>query len=81
MSEISLYVFENSLLMNDKGGYLNPNVFNQLVSTACSLKKFEWVKHFIKDNIEKSSPEYRDKFYNFAFCHIMNQNTLTNFIR
>ncbi|MBK9404492.1 MAG: hypothetical protein IPN57_08165 [Ignavibacteria bacterium] len=67
MYEISLYVFENSLLMNDKGGYLNPNVFNQLVSTACSLKKFDWVKQFIKENIEKIHPEYRDKFYNFAF--------------
>lgn len=67
MYEISLYVFQNSLLMNDKGGYLNPNVFTQLVSTACSLNKFEWVKKFIKDNIEKIHHEYREKFYNFAY--------------
>lgn len=67
MYEISLFVFENSLLMNDKGGHLNPNVFTQLVSTACSLNKFEWVEKFINDNIEKIHPEYRDKFYNFAY--------------
>lgn len=67
MFEISLYIFENDLLINDKNGYMNPFVFTQIVSTACSLHKFKWVKEFINENMEKINPEYRDKFYNFAF--------------
>ena len=66
MYEISLYIFENNLLMNDKKAYMNPFVFTQLVSTACSLSKFNWVKNFIDENMKRINPEYRDKFYNFA---------------
>ena len=66
MYEISLYIFENNLLMNDKKAYMNPFVFTQLVSTACSLSKFDCVKNFIDENMKRINPEYRDKFYNFA---------------
>ncbi|HMS66305.1 MAG TPA: hypothetical protein PKD83_13765 [Ignavibacteria bacterium] len=67
MFEITHYIFENELLMDDKKEFMNPFVFIQLISTACSLKKFDWVKQFIDNNIKKINPEFRDKFYNFAF--------------
>jgi hypothetical protein len=66
MFEISLYIFENELLMDEKKEFINPFVFTQIVSTACSLKKFDWIKLFIENNIGKITPEQRDKFYNFA---------------
>jgi len=66
MYDISLYLFENCLLKNDKNSYMNPNLFTQLVSTGCSLSKFEWVKKFIDENLKNINPEYRDKFCNFA---------------
>ncbi|MBK8552407.1 MAG: hypothetical protein IPL53_15595 [Ignavibacteria bacterium] len=71
MFEISFYIFENDLLINDKKGYMNPFVFTQIVSTASSLNKFDWVKEFINENMKKINPEYRDKFYNFA-CLTLN---------
>lgn len=67
MFETSLYIFENGLLMNENNGYMNPNVFNQLISTGCSLKKFDWVRQFIEDNFKKLNPLYRENFYNYAY--------------
>ncbi|MFZ1321829.1 MAG: hypothetical protein WAT71_09765 [Ignavibacteria bacterium] len=67
MFDISVYIFENGLLISDKKGYMNPFVFIQIISTAGSLNKFDFVKKFIKENTVKLNPEYRDRFYNFAY--------------
>jgi len=64
--DICLFIFENGLLMDDKKEFMSPHIFTSLVSTACSLKKFDWVKLFIENNIGKIHPEFRDKYYNFA---------------
>jgi hypothetical protein len=65
--ELSLYTFENNLVLVDKNGFIDPFSFNSIVSNACSLNKFKWTEDFIKDNIEKINPEYRDRFHNYSF--------------
>lgn len=65
--ETTLFIFENNILLNENNGCLNQYVFNQLISTGCSLKKFDWVRQFIEDNSIKLNPLYRENFYNYAY--------------
>lgn len=64
--EILLYTFENNLVTVDTNGYIDPFSYTSLVSCACTLEKFEWTEKFIKENIKKINPEFRDRFHNYS---------------
>ena len=68
--ELSQFTFENNFVPSDKNGYIDPFSFSGLVSTACSLNKTEWAEKFVKENIKKINPEYKDRFYNYSFVII-----------
>lgn len=60
-------MFEENLLVSEKEPNLHLTIFNNVVSTAMLLDKYEWSRNFIEEYTPKLLPEHRDTMYNFAY--------------
>lgn len=68
-------LIEKTYLMSD--GYMSPTFYRNVVSSALSLKEYEWVLDFINKYKEQLHKEYRENYY--SFCMAYYEFSLKNF--
>jgi len=61
--DVIIDFLEKGILILDN--YLDPNVFNNIVTTALRLKKYNWVEEFIANYQSKLSEEFRENAVTF----------------
>jgi len=64
--EIYQKMFDENLLMHESEQHLHITIYNNVVTTALSLGKYEWTRKFIEEYADKLLPEYKDSMYNYT---------------
>lgn len=59
-------MFDENLLMHESEQYLHITIYNNVVTSALSLGKYEWTRTFIEEYADKLLPEYKESMYNYT---------------
>lgn len=68
----SIYSFmvKNDILTESKNDHIAPELFRNMVFTGTSLKKYKWTENFVRNFIDKISPELKDNVLNHSLAHM-----------